>query len=29
MYMALELEKGEHEIRLTYCTPYLHAGLQS
>lgn len=26
MYMALELEPGEHEIRLTYCTPYLPAG---
>ena len=27
MYMALELKKGAHEIRLTYCTPYLKAGL--
>ena len=27
MYMAVELSKGEHEIRLTYCTPYLKAGL--
>ena len=26
MYMALELAPGEHEIRLTYCTPYLPAG---
>lgn len=26
MYMALELEQGSHEIRLTYCTPYLKAG---
>ena len=26
MYMALELEEGEHEIRLVYCTPYLKAG---
>ena len=23
MFMALELEPGSHEIRLTYCTPYL------
>ena len=22
MFMALELEPGSHEIRLTYCTPY-------
>ena len=27
MYMALELKKGTHEIRITYCTPYLKAGL--
>ena len=27
MYMALELPKGEHEIHLVYCTPYLRAGL--
>ena len=27
MYMALELPKGEHEIRLVYCTPYLKTGL--
>ena len=27
MFMALELEPGSHEIRLTYCTPYLKAGL--
>ena len=27
MYMAVELSKGEHEIRLTYCTPYLKEGL--
>ena len=27
MYMALELDKGNHEIRLVYCTPYLRAGL--
>ena len=26
MFMALELEPGSHEIRLTYCTPYLKAG---
>ena len=26
MYMSLELEEGEHEIRLIYCTPYLKAG---
>ena len=26
MYMALNLAEGEHEIRLTYCTPYLPAG---
>ena len=26
MYMALELSKGEHEIRLTYKTPYSTAG---
>ena len=25
MFMALELEPGSHEIRLTYCTPYLKA----
>ena len=24
---ALELEPGEHEIRLTYCTPYLKPGI--
>ena len=23
MYMALELTKGDHEIRITYYTPYL------
>ena len=27
MYMALNLQKGEHEIRITYHTPYLYAGL--
>ena len=27
MFMALELEPGEHEIRLTYCTPYLKPGM--
>lgn len=27
MFMALELEPGEHEIRLTYCTPYLRPGM--
>ena len=27
MYMALELPKGEHEIRLVYSTPYLKTGL--
>ena len=27
MYMALELPKGDHEIRLVYCTPYLRTGL--
>ncbi len=27
MFMALELEAGEHEIRLTYCTPYLKTGM--
>ena len=27
MYMALELPKGEHEIRLVYNTPYLKTGL--
>ena len=27
MFMALELEPGEHEIRLTYCTPYLKPGI--
>ena len=27
MFMALELEPGSHEIRLTYCTPYLKAGM--
>ena len=27
MYMAVELDKGTHEIRLVYCTPYLKAGL--
>ena len=27
MYMALEIPKGEHEIRFTYCTPYLYMGL--
>ncbi len=27
MYMAVELEKGTHEIRLVYCTPYLKVGL--
>lgn len=26
MYMALELEEGEHEIRLVYCTPWLKTG---
>lgn len=26
MYMALELQEGTHEIRLTYCTPYLKTG---
>ena len=27
MYMALNLAEGEHEIRLTYHTPYLYTGL--
>lgn len=27
MFMALELEAGEHEIRLTYCTPWLKTGM--
>ena len=27
MYMALELTKGDHEIRITYYTPYLKTGL--
>lgn len=27
MYMALELPRGDHEIRITYHTPYLHMGL--
>ena len=27
MYMAMELEKGHHEIELVYCTPYLRTGL--
>ena len=27
MYMALELPKGDHEIHLVYCTPYLGTGL--
>ncbi|MFR7396813.1 MAG: YfhO family protein [Blautia wexlerae] len=27
MFMALELEPGEHDIRLTYCTPYLKPGI--
>ncbi|WP_368217140.1 YfhO family protein, partial [Blautia wexlerae] len=27
MFMALELGPGSHEIRLTYCTPYLKAGM--
>ena len=27
MFMALELEPGSHEIRLTYCTPYLKVGM--
>ena len=27
MYMALDLKKGEHEIRITYHTPYLYLGL--
>ena len=27
MFMALELEPGKHEIRLTYCTPYLKPGM--
>lgn len=27
MFTALELEPGEHEIRLTYCTPYLRPGM--
>ena len=27
MYMALELPKGDHEIHLVYCTPYLRPGL--
>ena len=27
MYMALELPKGDHEIRLVYWTPYLRTGL--
>ena len=27
MYMALELRKGDHEIHLVYCTPYLRTGL--
>ena len=26
MFMALELEPGSHEIRLTYCIPDLRAG---
>lgn len=26
MYMALNLEAGSHEIRLTYCTPYVRLG---
>lgn len=27
MYMALNLKKGEHEIKITYHTPYLYMGL--
>lgn len=27
MYMALELEAGEHQIELTYTTPYLKVGI--
>lgn len=27
MFMAVELEPGEHEIRLVYCTPYLKTGI--
>ena len=27
MYMALELTKGDQEIRITYYTPYLKTGL--
>ena len=27
MYVALELPKGDHEIHLVYCTPYLRTGL--
>ena len=27
MYMTLELPKGDHEIHLVYCTPYLRTGL--
>lgn len=27
MFMALELPDGNHEIRLTYCTPYAKAGV--
>lgn len=26
MYMALELDEGDHQIELRYCTPYLKAG---
>lgn len=26
MFMGLELSKGEHEIRITYCTPYAKSG---
>ena len=27
MYMGVELKKGSHDIVLTYCTPYLRAGM--
>ena len=27
MYMGVELKKGKHDIVLTYCTPYLRAGI--
>ena len=27
MYMGVELKKGKHDIVLTYCTPYLRAGM--